>query len=46
MAYKNKYPYIFVHGMMGWGEENKLYKMPYWGMVCGNQMKQLRAEGV
>ena len=46
MAYKNKYPYIFVHGMMGWGEENKLYKMPYWGMVCGNQMKQLRAEGI
>ena len=46
MAYKNKYPYIFVHGMMGWGEENKFYKMPYWGMVAGNQMKQLRAEGI
>jgi len=47
MEYKNKYPYIFVHGMMGWGEENKLYNLlPYWGMVAGNQMKQLREEGI
>ena len=47
MAYKNKYPYIFVHGMMGWGEDNKLYNiMPYWGMVAGNQMRQLRAQGI
>lgn len=47
MAYKNKYPYIFVHGMMGWGEKEKMYAaMPYWGMVCGNQMKQLRADGI
>lgn len=47
MAYKNKYPYIFVHGMMGWGEDNKLYNiMPYWGMVAGNQMRQLREQGI
>ncbi len=47
MAYNSKYPYIFVHGMMGWGEENKLYNVfPYWGMVTGNQVKALRAEGI
>ena len=47
MEYKNKYPYIFVHGMMGWGEENKLYNViPYWGMVTGNQVKQLREQGI
>lgn len=45
MNYKNKYPFIFIHGMLGWGEEDLMYKMPYWGMVCGNLMKQLRAEG-
>lgn len=46
MSYKSKYPYIFVHGMLGWGEENKFYKFPYWGMIAGNQVKQLRAEGI
>lgn len=46
MDYKNKYPYIFVHGMMGWGEKEKMYAMPYWGMVCGNMVKQLRADGI
>ncbi len=45
--YTNKYPFIFIHGMMGWGEEQKIYSvMPYWGMVCGNLVKQLRSEGL
>lgn len=45
--YNNKYPFIFIHGMMGWGEEEKMYDaIPYWGMVCGNLVKQLRAEGL
>ena len=46
MEYTNKYPFIFIHGMMGWGEEESLYKLPYWGMVCGNLVKQLREEGI
>lgn len=46
MDYKNKYPYIFVHGMMGWGEAEKMYAAPYWGMVCGNLVKQLRSKGI
>lgn len=45
MNYKNKYPFIFIHGMLGWGEEDKMYKLPYWGMVCGDLMKQLRKAG-
>ena len=43
---KNRYPFIFVHGMLGWGERELFYKpAPYWGMVCGNLMKQLRSAG-
>ena len=45
--YKNKYPFIFVHGMMGWGEDQKTYDfMPYWGFVCGNYVKKLRKDGI
>lgn len=46
MDYKNKYPFIWVGGMMSWGEENGMYKLPYWGMVCGDLMKQLRESGI
>lgn len=43
MAYKNKYPFVFVGGMLSWGEENLMYKgWPYWGMVAGNFVRQLR----
>jgi len=42
----NRHPFVFVHGMMGWGEESMLYQaLPYWGMVCGSLVKQLRADG-
>lgn len=44
MAYENKYPFIFVGGMLSWGEENGMYKLPYWGMVCGDFVKQLRED--
>lgn len=47
MSYKNKYPFVFVGGMLSWGEENSMYsKLPYWGMVCGNLVKQLRESGI
>lgn len=46
MVNKNKYPFIMVHGMMGWGEEEGLYsKFPYWGMVTGNMVEELRKSG-
>lgn len=41
------YPYIFVHGMTGWGENSKMNeKMPYWGFSKEQDlMKYLRDEG-
>ena len=34
---EHKYPYIFVHGMGGWGSyESVTEKMPYWGGWGGN----------
>lgn len=42
----SNHPFVFVHGMMGWGEDKKLYKvLPYWGMVTGSFTKRMRAEG-
>ncbi|MBQ3604289.1 MAG: hypothetical protein IJA02_10635 [Clostridia bacterium] len=30
------YPYVFVHGMGGWGPDNKFYELsPYWGGGLG-----------
>lgn len=43
MTARNKYPFIFVHGMLGWGEAigiNK--KAPYWGATTGNLIDFLR----
>lgn len=38
--------YIFVHGLSGWGSYDKAYRrMPYWGMLGGDLMKYLRAQG-
>ena len=40
------YPYIFVHGLMGWGQYDTQYKlMPYWGMFGGELMGKLNAKG-
>ena len=40
------YTYVFVHGLMGWGEYDGIYKlMPYWGMFGGDLMKYLRKQG-
>lgn len=47
MEYQNKYPFVWIGGMMSWGEENIMYKgLPYWGMVCGNLPRQLRESGI
>lgn len=46
MKAKNQHPYVFVHGMMGWGQDKKLYNyLPYWGMITGNYIKKLNAAG-
>ncbi len=38
--------YIFVHGLSGWGSYDRTYKrMPYWGMLGGDLMEYLRAQG-
>lgn len=40
------HPYVFVHGMMGWGTDKKLYKvLPYWGMVTGDTLKRWKKKG-
>ena len=46
MAGKTQHPFVFVHGMMGWGEDKKFYKgLPYWGMVTGNYPRRMREKG-
>ena len=42
----SNHPFVFVHGMMGWGEDKKFYKgIPYWGMVTGNYPRRMREKG-
>lgn len=44
--WNTNYPYVFVHGLMGWGEYDIQYKlMPYWGMFGGELMKKLNKNG-
>ena len=44
--WNTNYTYVFVHGLMGWGEYGFIYKlMPYWGMFGGDLMKYLRKQG-
>lgn len=44
--WNTNYTYVFVHGLMGWGEYDDQYKlMPYWGMFGGDLMKYLGAQG-
>lgn len=41
------YPYVFVHGMMGWGSYDGLNELsPYWGGFNGDMLEQLREEGI
>ena len=44
--WKTNYSYVFVHGLMGWGEYDAQYKlMPYWGMFGGELLGKLEKEG-
>ncbi len=41
-----EYPFVFVHGLMGWGEYQGIDKvMPYWGTTSGNIPKFLEKKG-
>lgn len=42
----NNCPFIFIHGLMGWGEVNKISKIiPYWGTTSGNVINTLKRAG-
>ncbi|MBR3598112.1 MAG: hypothetical protein IKL47_14190 [Clostridia bacterium] len=44
--WNTNYSYVFVHGLMGWGERDPQYKiMPYWGMFGGELLTKLDKEG-
>jgi len=41
-----KYPIVFVHGMLGWGENEGInQKIPYWGATTGSVTKYLAQFG-
>lgn len=43
MKSRNKYPFIFVHGMFGWGDNIGVNKLiPYWGATSGSLLQFLR----
>lgn len=51
VKYTSDYPYIFVHGMGGWGPDNEFYSMsPYWGGGLGlsdtDMIKMLNEKGI
>ena len=40
------YPFVFVHGLFGWGERADMNKLvPYWGLMTGDLMKYLNDRG-
>lgn len=42
----NNYPFVFVHGLMGWGEYQGIDKfMPYWGTTSGDIPAYLEKQG-
>lgn len=45
-SFRTKYPFVFVHGLCGWGEDDGAYSFfPYWGMMTGNMLDELEAQG-
>lgn len=44
---KNEYPFVFVHGLLGWGERDDINALvPYWGLAGAHILPFLRAGGV
>ncbi len=46
MEFKTNYPYVLVHGMLGYGKDElaDLF-VPYWGMLAGSTPAFLREQG-
>ena len=43
---RTPYPTVFVHGLLGWGARDALYRaVPYWGLVAGDVLGYLNACG-
>ena len=43
---RTPYPTVFVHGLLGWGARDALYRaMPYWGLAAGDVLGYLNACG-
>ena len=43
---RTNYPYVFVHGFFGWGENTKAYDtLPYWGFFTGDMMDGFNEAG-
>ncbi len=41
-SWNTNYTYVWVHGLMGWGEYDFYYAIfPYWGILNGDLMKKL-----
>ncbi len=46
MEMKTNYPYLMMHGMMGFGDEDMLSVfVPYWGMLAGNVLPAMEEQG-
>ena len=44
--WNTNYPYVFVHGLSGWGSYDPVNRLlPYWGMFGGDLMKYLNSKG-
>ena len=48
MEYKNNYPVVIVHGLMGWGEQDLIdKKFPHFGLTHEKDLcKHLREQGI
>ncbi len=45
-AWHSNDPFVFVHGLCGWGGYSPLYRLlPYWGMFGGDLMRFLNGQG-
>lgn len=43
---ENQYPFVFVHGLLGWGERDDINALvPYWGLAGAHILPFLRARG-
>ena len=45
-AWKTDYPYVYVHGLFGWGSYDLRNRfLPYWGLLGGDMIKNLNKQG-